>query len=139
MRSQPSFRPEEMRAKFKFILTDDDLDATNNYRNDPNFTIESTQPLNVWAPTFYDMKTTEYGFSSSYSNNNTARTTYATDYAMANYAFKVASNYRGNTYYWTSSTYSNSYAFIVGNQGNLSGTNYYYPNYAVRPAILYNL
>lgn len=108
-------------------------------RNDPNFTIESTQPFNVWAPTFYDMKTTEYDFSSSYSNNNTARTTYATDYAMANYAFKVASSYRGNTYYWTSSTYSNSYAFIVGNQGNLSGTNYYYPNYAVRPAILYNL
>lgn len=129
-----------MRAKFKFILTDDDLDATNNYRNDPNFTIESTQPLKVWAPSFYDMKTSDYGFSTSYSNNNAARTTYATDFAMANYAFKVNTSYGvGDTYYWTSSTYSNSLAFIVGQQGDLSGTNYYYPNFAVRPAMLYNL
>ena len=109
-------------------------------RNDPNFTIESTQPLKVWAPSFYDMKTSDYGFSTSYSNNNAARTTYATDFAMANYAFKVNTSYGvGDTYYWTSSTCSNSYAFIVGRQGDLSGTNYYYPNFAVRPAMLYNL
>ena len=107
--------------------------------------IASTEPLNVFAPTSYDMIEPDYGFNLSYSNQDQQRRASATDFAMANYAYKTTSNYPDihglvSSYYWTSSAASASVsAGIVDTSGTVYYSTVSSEAYAARPALLFNL
>ena len=144
-----AFTAEEQALIAQRTLTDADLDATKYGQTNPNdssLTIASTEKLNVFAPSYYDMINTDYGFNSSYSNYDKQRRASATDFAMANYAYKSTStSYQdiygiGATYYWTSSAASASnVAYIVYSFGYMIKFNVYNGFYAARPALLFNL
>ncbi len=141
-----AFTAEEKALIAQRTLTDADLDATSSYANDPDLTIASTEPLNVFASSYYDMINTDYGFNSSNGSNDQQRRASATDFAMVNYAYKSTStSYQdihgiGASYYWTSSAYSAStYAYSVGNRGSVLRDPVNFEYNAVRPALLFNL
>ena len=147
-----AFTTKEQALIAQRTLTDTDLDATlnlyTNPENDPNLVIESTEALNIFAPSYYDMIEANYGFNTSLYNADQQRRASATDFAMANYAVKAKSitNYPDihglvTSTYWTSSTASTSSSFFVTNAGDVS---YYMDSMgdsgtAVRPALLFNL
>ena len=143
-----AFTAEEQALIAQRTLTDADLDATKYGQTNPNdssLTIASTEKLNVFAPSYYDMINTDYGFNSSYSNQDQQRRASATDFAMANCAYKTTSNYPdihglGSSYYWTSSAASaTKIAYDVYYYGDVD---YYYVSfepYGARPALLFNL
>ena len=120
-------------------LTDADMDGMGSVGDIP-----STEPLKVWAPSYYDML--KYDFKSSPLDQDSQRRASATDFAMANYAYKSTStSYQdiygiGATYYWTSSAASASnVAYIVYSFGYMIKFNVYNGFYAARPALLFNL
>ena len=144
-----AFTAEEQALIATRTLTDADLDATlygQSNPNDSSVTIASTEHLNVFAPSYYDMINTDYGFNSSSSTNDQQRRASATDFAMANFAYKSTStSYQdihgiGASYYWTSSAGAVSYdVYLVDYHGSMqlySVTNVYR---AARPALLFNL
>ncbi len=143
-----AFTTKEQALIAQRTLTDADLDATKYGQTNPNdssLTIASTEPLNVFAPSYYDMIKPEYGFNSSYSNQDQQRRASATDFAMANYAYKTTSNYPdihglASSYYWTSSASSASnYAFLVNTFGNVLSYSVSNEYDAARPALLFKL
>ena len=143
-----AFTTKEQALIAQRTLTDADLDATKYGQTNPNdssLTIASTEKLNVFAPSYYDMINTDYGFNSSYSNQDQQRRASATDFAMANYAYKTTSNYPdihglASSYYWTSSAASAStYASYVSYNGPVYAYNVYYESVAARPALLFKL
>ena len=140
-----AFTTKEQALIAQRTLTDADLDATSSYANDPDLTIASTEKLSVFAPSYYDMINTNYGFNSSYGDYDQQRRASATDFAMANYAYKTTSNYPdihglASSYYWTSSAASASdYAFTVSTSGRVLDHAVYIELYAARPALLFNL
>ena len=143
---EDAFTEEEKIFIAKKVLTDLDMDATDSWSNDPNLTINSTSPLNVFAPSYYDMINTDYGFNSSYSNSDQKRRASATDFAMANRAYKSSNTDKqdihgiGATKYWTSSARSTSSdVYLVSTNGAVSFTYVGTEYYAVRPALLFNL
>ena len=144
-----AFTTKEQALIAQRTLTDADLDATKyghgqTNPNDSSLTIASTEKLNVFAPSYYDMINTDYGFNSSYSNYDQQRRASATDFAMANYAYKTTSNYPdihglASSYYWASSAASASYAFTVYYYGYVINNIVYNELSAARPALLFNL
>ena len=140
-----AFTTKEQALIAQRTLTDADLDATSSHANDPDLIIASTEKLNVFAPSYYDMINTDYGFNSSYSNFDQQRRASATDFAMANYAYKTTSNYPdihglASSYYWTSSAASASpYAYDVNYSGSMNIAIVYYEDRAARPALLFKL
>ena len=135
-----AFTTKEQALIAQRTLTDADLDKTGSVGD-----IASTEPLNVFAPTYHDMIETDYGFDSSYSNQDRQRRASATDFAMANYAYKTTSSYPdihglASSYYWTSSAASASRnASYVTNNGSVNNDSVYTEYYAARPALLFNL
>lgn len=141
-----AFTEDEKILMAKRTLKDSDLDATLYNENDPDLTIASTEALNVFAPTYYDMININYGFNSSSSNSDLQRRASATDFAMANYACKLDnSNFQDvhgieSTYYWTSSAHAQymsshlvlSYGYLYYNFVNLEFS-------SVRPAMLFKI
>ena len=143
-----AFTAEEKALIAQRTLIDADLDATKHGQTNPNdssLTIAPTEKLNVFAPSYYDMINTDYGFNSSYSNQDQQRRASATDFAMANYVYKTTSNYPdihglASSYYWTSSAASASYdACAVDYYGAVTSNTVYNVLRAVRPALLFNL
>lgn len=143
-----AFTTKEQALIAQRTLTDADLDATKYGQTNPNdssLTIASTEKLNVFAPSYYDMINTDYGFNSSYSNQDQQRRASATDFAMANYAYKTTSNYPdihglASSYYWTSSAaFASHIAFYVSYYGTVSNYNVSYEDVAARPALLFKL
>ena len=143
-----AFTTKEQALIAQRTLTDADLDATKYGQTNPNdssLTIASTEKLNVFAPSYYDMINTDYGFNSSYSNQDQQRRASATDFAMANYAYKTTSNYPdihglASSRYWTSSAASASgIAYRVSYTGAVERANVNRESYAARPALLFNL
>lgn len=142
-----AFTTKEQALIAQRTLTDADLDATKNGQTNPNdssLTIASTEKLNVFAPSYYDMINTDYGFNSSYSNQDQQRRASATDFAMANYAYKTTSNFPdihglASSYYWTSSAGSASYAHSVRYTGFVRRTDVLTEEIAARPALLFKL
>ena len=143
-----AFTTKEQALIAQRTLTDADLDATKYGQTNPNdssLTIASTEKLNVFAPSYYDMIEADYGFNSSYSNQDQQRRASATDFAMANYAYKTTSNYPdihglASSYYWTSSAaFASSRAFNVFYAGTVAYDYVYYEDLAARPALLFNL
>ena len=137
-----AFTAEEQALIAQRTLTDADLDGTGSVGD-----IASTEPLSVFAPTYFDMKNTDYGFNSSYSNYDQQRRASATDFAMANYAYKSPSyqDYQDihgieASYYWTSSaTPYSSGAYSVFEYGFMNAITVYSEYLAARPALLFNL
>ena len=133
-----AFTTKEQALIAQRTLTDADLDGTGSVGD-----IASTEPLSVFAPTYYDMRETDYGFNSSYNNEDQQRRASATDFAMANYAYKSTdTSYQdihgiGASYYWTSSGGSSS-VFSVYFIGTVGSDYVYYDYNAVRPALLFN-
>lgn len=141
-----AFTTKEQALIAQRTLTDADLDATKYGQTNPNdssLTIASTEKLNVFAPSYYDMINTDYGFNSSYSNQDKQRRASATDFAMANYAYKDTSyqdiHGLASSYYWTSSAASASYAYLVNHAGSVYYFDVYAESSAARPALLFNL
>ena len=140
-----AFTTKEQALIAQRTLTDADLDATSSYANDPDLTIASTEKLSVFAPSYYDMINTNYGFNSSYGDYDQQRRASATDFAMANYAYKTTSNYPdihglASSYYWTSSAASaSSYAYNVNFYGSVNSYRVNPGDSAARPALLFNL
>ena len=135
-----AFTTKEQALIAQRTLTDADLDGTGSVGD-----IASTEKLNVFAPSYYDMIEPDYGFNSSSSNQDQQRRASATDFAMANYACKTTSNYPdihglASSYYWTSSAASASnYAYYVLDRGHVTRSYVTYEYYAARPALLFNL
>ena len=136
-----AFTAEEQALIAQRTLTDADLDGIGSVGD-----IASTEPLSVFAPTYYDMIETDYGFNTSSSNYDQQRRASATDFAMANYAYKSTSTSFqdihgiGASYYWTSSAASAANnACIVSDYGYVGYEYVYYENRAARPALLFNL
>ena len=140
-----AFTTKEQALIAQRTLTDADLDATSSHANDPDLIIASTEKLNVFAPSYYDMINTDYGFNSSYSNFDQQRRASATDFAMANYAYKTTSNYPdihglASSYYWTSSAASASTrACNVLSRGSVDRYIVITEINAARPALLFKL
>ena len=135
-----AFTTKEQALIAQRTLTDADLDGTGSVGD-----IASTEPLNVFAPSYYDMIEPDYGFNSSYSNQDQQRRASATDFAMANYAYKTTSNRPdihglASSYYWTSSASSASnYAFLVNTFGNVLSYSVSNEYDAARPGLLFKL
>ena len=135
-----AFTAEEQALIAQRTLTDADLDGTGSVGD-----IASTEPLSVFAPTYYDMIETDYGFNSASGNTDQQRRASATDFAMANYAYKTTGNYPdihglASSYYWTSSAASASRnASYVVDTGAVIDYYVYIELYAARPALLFNL
>ena len=135
-----AFTTKEQALIAQRTLTDADLDKTGSVGD-----IASTEPLNVFAPTYHDMIETDYGFNSSYINYDQQRRASATDFAMANYAYKTTSSYPdihglASSYYWTSSAASAStYACSVISTGDVGNNRVYNEAHAARPALLFKL
>ena len=142
-----AFTTKEQALIAQRTLTDADLDATKYGQTNPNdssLTIASTEKLNVFAPSYYDMIEADYRFNSSYSNQDQQRRASATDFAMANYAYKTTSDYTdihglASSYYWTSSAASASYAYYVNHAGRVYRSNVNIERSAARPALLFKL
>lgn len=143
-----AFTTKEQALIAQRTLTDADLDATKYGQTNPNdssLTIASTEKLNVFAPSYYDMINTDYGFNSSYWNEDPQRRASATDFAMANYAYKTTSNYPdihglASSYYWTSSAASASTrACNVLSRGSVDRYIVITEINAARPALLFKL
>ena len=135
-----AFTTKEQALIAQRTLTDADLDGTGSVGD-----IASTEKLNVFAPSYYDMIEADYGFNTSSGNQDKQRRASATDFAMANYAYKTTSNYSdihglASSYYWTSSAASASdYAFRVYYFGYVSDSYVNIEYYAARPALLFKL
>ena len=135
-----AFTTKEQALIAQRTLTDADLDGTGSVGD-----IASTEPLSVFAPTYYDMIETDYGFNSASGNTDQQRRASATDFAMANYAYKTTGNYPdihglASSYYWTSSAASASRnASYVVDTGAVIDYYVYIELYAARPALLFNL
>ena len=135
-----AFTAEEQALIAQRTLTDADLDGTGSVGD-----IASTEPLNAFAPTYYDMIEADYGFNTSYGNQDPQRRASATDFAMANYAYKTTSNYPdihglASSYYWTSSAaFASVHASSVDTSGTVSYNTVLTEYAAVRPALLFKL
>ena len=136
-----AFTTKEQALIAQRTLTDADLDGTGSVGD-----IASTEKLNVFAPSYYDMINTDYGFNSSYSNYDQQRKASATDFAMANYAYKSTNTNSqdihglASSYYWTSTAASASFnAYFVDAGGNVLSNSVYLESFAARPALLFNL
>ena len=135
-----AFTTKEQALIAQRTLTDADLDGTGSVGD-----IASTEPLNAFAPTYYDMIEADYGFNTSYGNQDPQRRASATDFAMANYAYKTTSNYPdihglASSYYWTSSAaFASVHASSVDTSGTVSYNTVLTEYCAARPALLFNL
>ena len=136
-----AFTAEEKALIAQRTLTDADLDGTGSVGD-----IASTEPLNVFAPSYYDMIEPDYGFNSSSGNYDQQRRASATDFAMANHACKTRSNHPdihglASSSYWASSAFSSSSNACNGilNYGNVTAETVLSEELAVRPALLFNL
>ena len=135
-----AFTAEEKALIAQRTLTDADLDGTGTVGDLP-----STEPLNVFAPTYYDMIEADYGFNTLPGKIDQQRRASATDFAMANLAYKSTSSYPdihglASSLYWTSSAVSLiAHAYRVNVNGLVNNGLVNDLINAVRPALLFNL
>jgi hypothetical protein len=119
-----------------FVMeTDVDNSASTTFRSSNSYACESTGDK-VFLPSYQDLKNADYGFSTDYSTEDTARQCKTTDWARANSA---ACDYLYNGFYWarSPSPWDSDCASCVFHTGCLdSGGNVNYSFGAVRPCIV---
>ncbi len=97
----------------------------------------------VFVPSYYDVISSEYGFSSSHSAYDASRQAQVTGYAESRGAYvNTSTTYYGNGYWWLRTPgHSSNYVCNVNNSGyvNYYGINVYYDDNGVRPALKLNL
>ena len=118
--------------------TEIDNSASTTYSSSNSYACGSTDDK-VFLPSYQDLKNADYGFSTDYSTEDTARQCKTTDWARANYAYSsTSSSYYNNGYYWSRSPNpSNSYcASCVYSGGYLNSGSSVDSSYgAVRPCL----
>lgn len=133
-----AFTNKEQSLIAQRTLKDADMDGSGS------IDISSTEALKIFAPSFYDLIKTDYGFGAAYNMDEQRRAS-ATDFAMANYATKsndlFSTNIHGiaSAYYWTSTSLNSDSIYVFSSGGGMASNSGESEEYAVRPALLYNL